>query len=107
VRLADAVAGAAVTATAVIMPKRSVLILASDLGYHFAVAYVTCLSYAIHERSGPRALSETDAKVGVHRQVGILPSRAHLDVALDKIKALSPATLACHHGRVKASAVSS
>ncbi len=50
---------------------------------------------------------ETDAMVAAYRQVGIFPSRAHLDAALDKLEALSPATLACHHGSVKASAVSS
>ncbi len=48
---------------------------------------------------------ETDAMVAAYRQVGIFPSRAHLDAALDKIEALAPATLACHHGSVKASAV--
>ena len=43
VGLADTAAGAAITATAVITPKRSVRILASDLGYHFVVAEATCL----------------------------------------------------------------
>ena len=43
VGLADTSAGAAITATAVITPKRSVRILASDLGYHFVVAEATCL----------------------------------------------------------------
>jgi hypothetical protein len=28
-------------------------------------------------------------------------SRAHLDAALDKIEAVAPTTLACHHGSVK------
>lgn len=50
---------------------------------------------------------ETDAMVEAYRQIGIFPSRAHLDAALDKIEAISPATLACHHGSVKASAISS
>jgi hypothetical protein len=43
VGLADTAAGAAITATAVITPKRSVRILASDPGYHFVVAEATCL----------------------------------------------------------------
>ena len=43
VGLADTAAGAAITATAVITPKRSVRILASDLGYRFVVAEATCL----------------------------------------------------------------
>jgi flavorubredoxin len=50
---------------------------------------------------------ETDAMVAAYQQVGIFPSRAHLDAALDKIEAISPATLAAHHGSVKASAVPS
>src|SRR6266542_2101007 len=36
-----------------------------------------------------------------YRMVGIFPSRAHLDAALDKIEAVAPTTLACHHGSVK------
>jgi flavorubredoxin len=43
----------------------------------------------------------TDAVIGLYSSTGILPSRAHLDLALDKIEALSPLTLACHHGSVK------
>ena len=43
----------------------------------------------------------TDAMLGFSSAIGIFPSRAHLDLALDKIEALRPATLACHHGSVK------
>jgi len=43
----------------------------------------------------------TDAMLGLYSTIGFLPSRAHLDLALDKIEALQPATLACHHGSVK------
>lgn len=47
----------------------------------------------------------TDAMVGQSRALGIFPSRPHLDAALDKIEALGPTTLACHHGSVKAGQV--
>jgi len=53
--------------------------------------------------SGP-ALADgdlTDAMLGLYTATGFFPSRAHLDLALDKIEALRPATLACHHGSVK------
>ena len=43
----------------------------------------------------------SDAMLASYRTVGIFPSRAHLDAALDKIEAVAPATLACHHGSVK------
>jgi hypothetical protein len=39
------------------------------------------------------------------RSIGLFPSRAHLDAALDKIDLLRPATLACHHGTVKTGAI--
>ncbi len=42
----------------------------------------------------------TEEMLATYRMVGIFPSRAHLDAALDKIEALAPATLACHHGSV-------
>jgi flavorubredoxin len=35
------------------------------------------------------------------RTIGLFPSRAHLDAALDKIETLGPTALACHHGTVK------
>lgn len=44
---------------------------------------------------------DSDAMVGLYRTVGIFPSKPHLDAALDKIEALSPRSLACHHGSVK------
>jgi flavorubredoxin len=43
----------------------------------------------------------SDAMLDSYRMVGIFPSRAHLDAALDKIEAVAPTTLACHHGSVK------
>ncbi|HLI29299.1 MAG TPA: FprA family A-type flavoprotein [Chloroflexota bacterium] len=42
----------------------------------------------------------TDEMLLVYRTIGIFPSRAHLNAALDKIEALAPRTLACHHGSV-------
>lgn len=53
----------------------------------------------------------TDADVGEHaaeytREIGLFPSRAHLDAALDQIEALGPRTIACHHGSVLGAHVS-
>jgi flavorubredoxin len=42
----------------------------------------------------------TDDMLAMYRRIGIFPSRAHLNAALDKIEALSPRVLACHHGSV-------
>jgi flavorubredoxin len=52
---------------------------------------------------GPAVLDgdHSDAMLDSYRTVGIFASRAHLDAALDKIEAVAPATLACHHGSVK------
>lgn len=52
---------------------------------------------------GPAVLDSdhSDAMLDSYRMVGIFPSRAHLDAALDKIEAVAPTTLACHHGSVK------
>jgi hypothetical protein len=38
--------------------------------------------------------------VEMYKNIGIFPSRAHLDSALNKIEARSPQVLACHHGSV-------
>jgi flavorubredoxin len=56
----------------------------------------------IQPGTGPALVDEdrTDAMVGLYSRIGILPSRPHLDAALDKIEALQPRTLACHHGSV-------
>jgi flavorubredoxin len=50
---------------------------------------------------------ETDRMLDVYRKIGLFPSRPHLNAALDKVEALDLATLACHHGSVKASNLSS
>lgn len=53
---------------------------------------------------GPRAAVTdedlTEEMIATYRQIGIFPSRAHLNHALDKIEAVQPATLATHHGSV-------
>ncbi|WP_455352842.1 MBL fold metallo-hydrolase [Streptomyces sp. SYSU K217416] len=57
---------------------------------------------------GGRAITDgdqTDAMINMYRSIGIFPSRAHLDSALDKIEAIRPQTLACHHGSVKAARI--
>jgi flavorubredoxin len=54
--------------------------------------------------TGP-ALTDRDISeemVAYTRSLGLFPSQAHLVAALDKIEALRPVTLACHHGTVKA-----
>jgi hypothetical protein len=51
---------------------------------------------------GPAVTSQdrTDEMLAAYRRNGIFPSRAHLNAALDKIEAVGPRTLACHHGSV-------
>ena len=51
---------------------------------------------------GPAVTSRdrTDEMLTLYRRNGIFPSRAHLNAALDKIEAMNPRTLACHHGSV-------
>lgn len=93
-----------------------------DLGQHklgflitpYAHQWDSMLAYDVSTRtvftsdlfiqSGPRpALTDedlTEEMLATYRVIGIFPSRAHLNSALDKIEALSPRTLACHHGSV-------
>jgi flavorubredoxin len=56
----------------------------------------------IQPGSGPAITDEdrTEEMVKAYQASGVLPSRPHLDAALDKIEALEPKTLACHHGSV-------
>jgi flavorubredoxin len=53
---------------------------------------------------GPRAALTyedlTEEMIATYQQIGIFPSRAHLDNALSKIEAVQPRTLAAHHGSV-------
>jgi flavorubredoxin len=48
---------------------------------------------------------QSDVMIEMYKTIGIFPSRAHLDSALDKIEAVHPQTLACHHGSVKAARI--
>ncbi len=53
---------------------------------------------------GGPAMTDRDISeemVNYTRSLGLFPSRAHLEAALDKIAPLQPATLACHHGTVR------
>ena len=62
------------------------------------------------ERGAGPSLTDQDlseAMVDTYRAIGVLPSRVHLDAALDKVQAIAPKTLACHHGTVKAGRVQS
>ena len=57
----------------------------------------------IEAGDGPGLVDDdrSDAMAGFYSAIGFLPSKAHLDMALDKIDALQPQTIACHHGCVK------
>ena len=44
--------------------------------------------------------AEIEGMLAMYQMIGIFPSRAHLDSALDKIEARNPKVLACHHGSV-------
>src|ERR687888_1585196 len=52
--------------------------------------------------AGPAVTDQdrTEEMLATYRMIGIFPSREHLDAALDKVEALKPRTLACHHGSV-------
>jgi flavorubredoxin len=55
-----------------------------------------------------KALTDEDVSesmVQIYQSTGILPSKAHLDAALDQIEVVSPKTVACHHGSVIGSAI--
>jgi flavorubredoxin len=56
----------------------------------------------IQPGAGPATIDtdRTDEMVEAYKYSGILPSRPHLDAALDKIEAFDPQVLACHHGSV-------
>lgn len=42
----------------------------------------------------------SESMVHIYQMTGILPSKTHLDAALDQIEAVAPKTIACHHGSV-------
>lgn len=71
--------------------------------YDASTGTVFCSDVFITAGEGPAVTDrdESDAMLDVYRMVGIFPSKRHLDSALDKIEAVGPSTLACHHGSVK------
>lgn len=73
------------------------------LAYEVTSGTAFCSDVFITPGGGPAVTDadETDAMLDVYKVVGIFPSRRHLDAALDKIDAVEPTTLACHHGSVK------
>ncbi|MEV3991069.1 hypothetical protein AB0J57_19370 [Streptomyces sp. NPDC049837] len=75
----------------------------SMLPYDPTTGTIFCSDVFIGPEEG-RAMTDadqTEAMIETYKTVGIFPSRAHLDSALDKIEAVHPRTLACHHGSVK------
>jgi flavorubredoxin len=78
----------------------------SMLAYDATTGTVFCSDVFISLGDGPAVLErdESDAMLDAYRMVGIFPSKKHLDSALDKIEAVDPTTLACHHGSVKGGA---
>jgi len=63
----------------------------------------------IEPGAGPALVDgdRSEAMIALYTSIGFLPSRVHLDLALDKIEALAPRTLANHHGSVKGAHVES
>ena len=61
-----------------------------------------CSDIFIQPGPGPATTdkAEIEGMVEMYKRIGIFPSRAHLDAALDKIEARNPRVLACHHGSV-------
>lgn len=75
----------------------------SMLAYDVSTRTVFCSDVFISLGEGPAVTDrdESDAMLDAYRMIGIFPSKRYLDSALDKIAAVGPATLACHHGSVK------
>lgn len=61
-----------------------------------------CSDVFIQPGPGPATTDEAEIEgmLAMYKMIGIFPSRAHLDSALDKIEAKNPKVLACHHGSV-------
>ncbi len=74
----------------------------SMLAYDSVTGTVFTSDLFIQPGAGPAVTDGdlTEDMLATYKAVGIFPSRAHLDAALDKIEALAPKTLACHHGSV-------
>ena len=61
-----------------------------------------CSDVFIQPGPGPATTDEAEIEgmLAMYKMIGIFPSRAHPDSALDKIEAQNPKVLACHHGNV-------
>jgi flavorubredoxin len=61
-----------------------------------------CSDVFIQPGSGPPTTDQAliEPMLETYRHIGIFPSRVYLNSALDKIEALNPKVLACHHGSV-------
>jgi flavorubredoxin len=74
----------------------------SMLAYEDTTRTVFSSDVFIQPGAGPATTDQdlTEQMLEVYRMIGIFPSRTHLNAALDKIEALKPKVLACHHGSV-------
>jgi len=74
----------------------------SMLAYEDTTSTVFSSDVFIQPGAGPATTDQdlTEQMLEVYRMIGIFPSRPHLTAALDKIEALKPKVLACHHGSV-------
>ncbi|MFQ5933298.1 MAG: FprA family A-type flavoprotein [Dehalococcoidia bacterium] len=74
----------------------------SMLPYEQTTRTQFCSDVFIQPGPGPATTDQAliEEMIGMYKMVGIFPSQAHLDSALDKIEALNPQVLACHHGSV-------
>lgn len=72
------------------------------LAYEPTTGTVFTSDVFIQPGTGPATTDQdlTEPMLATYRMVGIFPSRAHLNAALDKLEALNPRVLACHHGSV-------
>jgi len=72
------------------------------LPYEHTTRTQFCSDVFIQPGPGPATTdqAEIEGMLAMYKTIGIFPSRAHLDSALDKIEARNPKVLACHHGSV-------
>ena len=72
------------------------------LPYEHTTGTQFCSDVFIQPGPGPATTdqAEIEGMLAMYKMIGIFPSRAHLDSALDKIEARNPKVLACHHGSV-------
>ena len=74
----------------------------SMLAYDQSTDTLFCSDVFIQPGPRPPTTGEAlvEEMIAGYRMSGIFPSRVHLNSALDKIEALEPRVLACHHGSV-------